>query len=229
MESGKFIKNFALFALLFCFGVSASFTQTRNPAQNPAPKKPAASPQTIVKTTTEISADEWTKIVDAFDKEDWMRAVLLAQMALGRLKNDNDKKQLAQLRYFYLYALAGKAAGGQIAYAELENTARSFIGKEFLMPSRQFLSNCTAKVNYICPVSDNEKALRVTATNKTGSAIHSFEYVKFNEKIDISGNDGKEAFIGGTLQAAQVNLYKQNIRILRLIFDKGSANIVANR
>lgn len=223
MKNGKFIKSLALVVSLFCLGVSVSLAQARKPAPKPAPKKPAASPQTII--TTEISADEWTKIVDAFDKEDWMRATLLAQIALGRLKTDNDKKQLAQLRYFYLYALAGKTAAGQIAYTDLEKTARGFIGKEFLMPSRQFLNNCTAKVNYICPVSDNEKALRVTATNKAGSTIHSFEYVKFNEKIDISGSDGKEAFVGGILQEAQVNLYKQNIRILRLIFDQGFANL----
>jgi hypothetical protein len=221
MENGKYIKPFALFTILFCLGVSASFGQTRKPA----PQKAAAPPQTAIKPITEIPAAEWTKIVAAFDKEDWAQAALLAQSALGRLKTDNDKKQLAQLRYFYLYALAGKAAGGKITYGELGKTANGFVGKEFLMPSREFLSNCAAKVNFICPVADNEKALRVTATNKSGSAIHAFEYIKFGEKIDVSGNQGKAAFLGGILQAAEINLYNQEFWILRLIFDQGFANL----
>lgn len=229
MENGKLIKRFALLISLFCLGISISFGQTRKPAEKPAPKKmststPAAAPKAI----TEIPVAEWTKIVEAFNKEDWSQAAFLTQTALGKLKNDNDKKQLAQLRYFYLYALAGKAAGDKISYAELVKTANQFIGKEFLMPSRRFLNRCTAKVNYICPVAGNEKAVRVTATNKSGSAIHSFEYVKLSEKADVSVNEGKEAFLGGTLQQAELNLYKQDIWILRLIFDKGFANLVSN-
>lgn len=224
------MKRLFFLTILVCLAVSAVFGQTRKPAAKPAAKKPvAAARAAIVKPVTEISAAEWSRIAGALDREDWTQGALLAQLSMSKLKTDNNKKQLAQLRYFYLYALAGKAASGKMTYAELEKIADGFIGKEFLMPSRQFLTACTAKVNYICPVADNENALRVTATNKSGSAIHSFEYVKLNQKADVAGNEGKEAFLSGILQAAEVNLYKQDIRIMRLIFDKGFSNVVSSR
>ncbi|MGI8494565.1 MAG: hypothetical protein ACR2L1_04530, partial [Pyrinomonadaceae bacterium] len=207
------------------------------PAKKPALKKPVAAktsaataakpaPKAVLK---EIPETEWKLLVAALEAEDWTRASTLASAAIGRLNTDNDKKQLVRLRYFYLYALAGKAAGGKMTYTELEKITALFIGKEFLMPSRDFLSDCTQKVNYICPVIANETVLRVTATNKSGTEIHSFEYVKLGEKFDFAANEGKTAFLGGTLQEAEIKPYKKNISIMRLIFEQGFVNIVASR
>jgi hypothetical protein len=239
MKYAKYPQNLILFAILLSVAVSAAFGQKAKTPVKSAPKKTVPATKTaaakipakvpVKAAPIEISQAEWNALVEALDKENWTQAALLASAALGKLKTDNDKKQQAQLRYFYLYALAGKAADGKITYAELLKTADSFIGKEFLMPSRQFLADCAAKVNFICATKDNENAVRVTATNKSGSAIHSFEYVKLAEKPDIAANDGKAAFVGGTLQKAEINLYKQNISIMRLIFDKGFVNIVASR
>jgi hypothetical protein len=136
------------------------------------------------------------------------------------------EKQLAQLRYLYVFALAGDAARGKIPYTELERVIKGYVGKEFLMPPRRFLADCKSNVNFICPVAGDDKALRVTATNRESSAIHSFEYVQLNEKIDVAENNGKQAFLGGTLLTAEVNVYKSNLRIMRLTFNKGFANLV---
>ena len=230
MKYGKYIKSLAFFTILFCMAVSTALGQTRKSPRKIAPKKPIAAPQAkTASALTEISDRDWSAIVSALEKEDWTQAALLSSLALGKLKTEKDKKQIARLRYFYLYASAGKAATGKMSYSELETIARSFIGKEFLMPSRQFLADCKQKLNYICATKDNEKVLRVTATNKSGSAIHSFEYVNLAEKIDIDGSSGKAAFLGGILQKAEINLYKQNISILRLVFDKGFVNLTASR
>lgn len=228
----KHFKNIIFFTILFCLATSAAFGQKRNiPAKKPAAAKSAATAPKSAATPvlTEIPAAEWSAITAALAKEDWAQAALLSSAALGKVKIENEKRQIAQLRYFYLFALAGKAAEGKTTYAELEKIADSFIGKEFLMPSRQFLADCTKKVNYICAAKDDENTLRVTATNKSGSAIHSFEYVKLDEKANVEANDGKSAFVGGTLEQTEINKYKQNISILRLIFDKGFVNIVASR
>jgi hypothetical protein len=222
------MKKFVLFTILFALATAAAFGQKREtPVKPPAPKTAGSTlPKSFV---TEISTTEWSAIINALNKEDWTQVALLSTTALGKLKAENDKKQLAQLRYFYLYALAGKATAGKMTYDELKKTADSFLGKEFLMPSRQFLADCKGKVNYICPVNDNENAVRVTATNKNGAAIHSFEYVKLTEKSDLTSPNGQWAFVGGVLENAEINLYKQNIRILRLFFDKGFVNIVVSR
>jgi hypothetical protein len=226
MRIGKFIKSVAVFTILFCLAISVTFGQKRKPSSSkPAPKKQIAAPKPIA----EISAAEWSAIVSALEKEDWTQAERLTAASLGKLKTDNDKKQLAQLRYFYLYALAGRAAGGKMAHSELEKIAAGFVGKEFLMPSREFLSVCQGNLNYICPVKSNEKMLRVTATNKSGSAIHSFEYIQLAEKFDFTDKNGKSALVGGILKETEINLYKSSIPIMRLIFDRGFVNIVASR
>jgi hypothetical protein len=245
MRNKKYIKGAALFAALFCLLIGAAFGQKRKSAPaaaaplKPAPKKtikagggapaPAAQKAAAAAAAAEISPAEWSTIISALDKEDWTTAERLSALSLEKLKTDNDKKQLARLRYFYIFALTGRAASGKLAYPELEKSVARFIGKEFLMPSRQVLSVCQGNVNYICPVRDNEKMLRVTATNKSGSAIHSFEYIQLTERLDFAGNRGKQAFVGGNLQKAEINLYKSNIPIIRLIFDRGFVNIVSSR
>ena len=221
------MKRLFLPVVLFCLAVSAApdgFGQKRKPAPKSAPKKPVAA--AAQQPVAEIPEADWNAILAALKREDWTQSALLSSLAMGKLKTDNDKKQFAQLRYFYIYSLAGDAAKGKISYTELERVAKGYIGKEFVMPGRQFLADCTSNVNYICPVKDNDNALRVTATNKAASAIHSFEYVQLAEKIDMAVNNRKQAFLGGILRAAEVNLYKSNLRIIRLTFDKGFVNIV---
>lgn len=223
------MKRLFILTALLCLAVSAGFGQKRKRAAKTAPQKQLAAAAAAAPEVAEIPAADWSAIVNALDKEDWTQAALLCSLSFGKLKTDNDKKQLAQLRYFYIYALAGDAARGKIPYTELERVVKGFIGKEFLMPSRQFLADCKSNVNYICPVAGNDKALRVTATNKSASAIHAFEYVQMAEKVDVAENNGKRAFLGGNLQKAEINLYKSNLRIMRLIFDKGFVNIVSSR
>ena len=213
-----------LFTVLFCLGASGAFGQKRKAAQTASPAKTIAAAAKF----KEISNSEWNVLTNALDKEDWERATVLAAAAMGKLNSDNDKKQLARLRYVYVHALSGKAAAGKITYQELGKIAVTLVGKEFLMPSRRFLADCAQRVNYVCPVKTDENAVRATATDKSGTTIHSFEYVKLIDKISSAENDGKQIFLGGTLESAQINVYKSDVRILRLVFDKGFVNIVPN-
>ena len=222
------MKKLFLSAVLFCLTAAGAFAQQRKtelPAK-PAPKKQpaAATPQ----KAAEIPAAEWNAVIEALDKEDWTRASVLSSGAMDRLKTDNEQKQLARLRYFYLYALAGKAAGGQMTYDELGRVAARFVGQEFLMPSREFLADCQGKVNYICPVRGDRNALRVTATNRSGSMIHAFEYVRLNEKYDLAGREGQAAFVGGKLDRAEITSPRENLLILRLVFEGGFVNPVVS-
>jgi hypothetical protein len=106
---------------------------------------------------------------------------------------------------------------------------KTLIGKEFLLPPRQFLSDCGQRVNYICPVKDNENALRVTATNKDATAILSFDYILFDTKVDLKEFTAKEAFLGGTLKNVEFNDDISKPWVMRLIFEKGFARVVVSR
>lgn len=217
------MKKLIFFTVLFSLAVSLTFGQKRATTVSPAPKK-------IVQPVRagEIPEPDWLKMADAMYLENWDKSSALAAQNLQRLKTDNPKKQLAQLRYIYLYSLAGKVSEGKMTFAEFERVAKTFVGQEFMLVSRQLLADCSTKVNYICAAKNNERVLRVTATNRSATKIHLFEYVVLNERFDVRANSEKLAFLGGNLKKVESNLYKSDMKIMRLVFDKGYVKVATD-
>jgi hypothetical protein len=221
------------FTFLFCLLVSVSFGQKiiTNSTENS---------QTIsIPNVPTISDTEWKVLTDALSAENWDRAAVYSWGLLNRLKIDNDAKQIARLRYFYLYALAGqilkahdvgKKTEEDAAWRELDKAVEPLIGKEFVLPPREYRSTCEKNLNFICPVKDNEKALRTTATNKEGKGILSFDYVVFEKKVDLKDYNDKQIFLGGTLKKVEFNeeLSDEQPWIMYLIFEKGFVRVVVN-
>ncbi|MDQ3063710.1 MAG: hypothetical protein M3R14_12760 [Acidobacteriota bacterium] len=224
------MKKIILFSILLCLFVPICFSQKRQTPINTVKPQPIQKP-----IITEVSDSEWKILTAALQSENWEKSAILASQYLQKIKIDNEKKQLAQLRYFYLYALAGKiltfSSAKKIieenaAWEELDKAVGSFIGKEFVLPPRRLLNDCKEVVNYICAVTGNDRALRVTATNKTGTAIHSFDYVGFDEKI-LSGEFAeRETFLGGKLKTVEFNQDMSKPWVMRLIFEKGFVSLV---
>lgn len=216
------MKKFVIITIcLFLTGVT-SFSQTKKTPVKIAPKQSVVVPIAVI---SEISVAEWNEITKALEVENWDKSALLSSIALRKLKTDNDKKQLASLNYFYLYSLAGKVQQSKTTYAEFEKISQAFIGKDFLMPSRQVSADCTGKVNYVCETQNDIMALRVTATNKSANVIHFFEYVRLNDFFDVLLNNRKKVFLSGKLVKVESDL-KNNIRIIRLFFEDGKAEII---
>jgi hypothetical protein len=222
------MKTLIFFAVFLCLTISAAPGQNRQTATTikPAPKKNVEVPATT--STGEVSETEWLKMADAMYRENWEKASALAQQNLQKLKTENSKKQMAQLRYVYLYSLAGKVAEGKMAFVDFERVANTFIGQEFLLVSRQLLADCDTKVNYICAAKNNDRILRVTATNRAATAIHLFEYIVLDEKFNVRANNEKLAFLGGNLKKVESSLYKTDLKIARLIFAKGYVKIATD-
>lgn len=211
------MKKFVIIALFILLTGVTSFSQTK--------KTPVKTSAIIpIKESSEISEIEWNEIAKTLEAENWSKSALLSSIALKKLKTENDKKQLASLRYFYLYSLAGKVQTKTATFAEFDKISQAFIGKEFLMPSRQILTDCTEKVNYICAVKNDVLSLRVTATNKTATSILFFEYLQLDAPFDFSANNEKKAFLGGKLLKIESDL-KNNMRIIRLFFEEGNVEI----
>jgi hypothetical protein len=217
------MKKLIFFTVLFALAVSLTFGQKRATIVNSAPKK-------IVQPVRagEIAEADWLRMADAMYLENWEKASTLAAQNLQKLKTDNAKKQLAQLRYIYLYSLAGKVSEGKMAFAELERVAEGFVGQEFMLVSRQLLSDCKTKVNYICAVKNNDRVLRVTATNRSATKIHLFEYVVLSERFNLRANSEKLAFLSGNLKKVETTLHKSDMKIMRLIFDKGYVKVATD-
>jgi len=188
-----------------------------------------------VKTTAVISDVEWKTLTDSLIAEDWDKSAALGLQFTNRIKIDNEKKQLAQLRYLYVYALAGKlfklsavknAAESTAIWEELKRAAARFTNKEFVLPPRQFLGDCRQVFNYICTVKADEKALRSVSTDKKGTEIHSFDYVRFDQKIGFREFKENKIFVGGTIRRVEFNEDLAKPWVMRLVFDKGFARVV---
>jgi len=226
------MKKFSFLIILSCFLASISL------AQKIVPRNDSDETLQIPKAgAITISDREWRILTDALTAENWDKAAFYASGLLNRLKIDNDKKQMAQLRYFYVYALAGRILKftdaknkieEDIAWKELDKAVESLIGKEFILPPRQFMGDCRQSLNYICKVKDNDKAFKVTATNKTGTGIHSFDYVLFDKKIDLQTYLDKQTFLGGTLKRVEFNDDMTKPWVMYLIFEKGFVRVVVN-
>src|SRR5689334_11373090 len=127
------MKNF-IFSTIFLFlSVLICFAQKTRP-----PIKPAKSEVVQAVAIKEISNTEWKNLADALTAENWNKSALLAAQYLQKIKVDNEKKQLAQLRYFYLYSLAGeilalssanKISEADVAWQELDKAVSEFTGK----------------------------------------------------------------------------------------------------
>lgn len=224
------MRKFILFTFLLCFPALICFAQTSK-----TPIKKVESKTVQPPAITEISEADWKSLIDPLQAENWDESTALAARYLENFKTDNDKKQLARLRYFYLYSLAGKILAASAAkvpieteslWNKLDKAVSDFTGKEFVLPPHRFLPECKEVVNYICPIKNNERALRVTTTNREGTAIHSFDYVAFEDKISTDKFGDGEIFLGGKLKRAEFNQNISKPWVMRLIFEKGFVRVV---
>ncbi len=218
------VRTAAVFGLVAVLWLAPAFGQRPNTPVRPVAKTPF-NPKPL-----EISDADWKTLAEALQSEDWTRAADLAGRDLVLLTAENDKKQLAQLRYLRLFALAGKILGSYAAgnaaeaektWLELDRLTVSFIGKDFLLPPRSYAADCSGKLNYLCKVRNSPDALRVTATNRAGTGIHSFDYILFDAPVGELNSFDAKIFIGGVLEKAEYNDDPSKPWVIRLFFKKG--------
>jgi hypothetical protein len=223
------MKKLIFITIWICIAAAVLHAQ---PPRVPAKITPRNVP---FKTVTEVSDADWLALAAVLEKEDWKQSATLAAGHLQILKTENDKKQIAQLRYIYLFSLAGQilaynaqsnAVEREKVWTEIDKAMESFINKEVVMPPRPFTTNCEKKLNVICQAKDTPNTFRTTATNKEGNGIHSFDYVQLEQPVDIKEFNGKEAFIGGILRRAEYNEDLSKPWVLRLIFNNGFLRVV---
>ncbi len=145
------MKRVVLSIMLFCLPAVVCFPQKSKPPVNSDTAK-----QPSIQQITEIPAAEWKILIESVQAENWGKSILLSSGYLAKVKAENDKKQIARLRYILLYALAGKIIASSFsgkkteedkARGELEKAANGFLNKEFFMPSREISIDCQGKLN----------------------------------------------------------------------------------
>jgi hypothetical protein len=173
------------------------------------------------KPTFVITDTQWKELITALKSENWESAFALSSDYMKLMKEDDEMKTLARLRYMYLYSAAGKVSEDKMSFETLEKTVKDFVGKEILAPYRKIKLDCRGEFNFICPSEENKKRTMTTAANKPGTSIFAFEYADLKETVDFARNSGKQAAVGGIVKDIVPNPNKTTIVIMRIYISDG--------
>jgi hypothetical protein len=168
------------------------------------------------KTTGEVSDKQWEDLFKALDSENWNTAFKLSDEYIKLLKNDDKADSIGHLRYMFLYSAAGRVTRGDMSFDELAEKIKGFEGKEIIFPIRTVLAECSGKFNYVCPSEGEKNKAMVSASNRTGTSIHAFEYLEFKENIDFKKYEGKEIALGGVVKSIVLNPNKSKFLVMRI-------------
>lgn len=227
------MRSFTVFLSLICFLTTCVSAQTSDvsPPDHVPIKKEEPFEQIDKFAVKSISKEDWRIMEDALLQDNWTKSARLAKNYLEKLKFETSDRQVARLRYIYLYSLAGKVLSYSFAEKETEEEAAreelkrvsgELIGERFMFPTRRILNDCGDVLNYICPAKDKPGFLYVIAANQTGTvASPSIEYFDMGLKFDIEKHDKKAAVLTGVLKRVEFNQKKTNVWVMRLFFEDG--------
>ncbi len=164
------------------------------------------------------TTDQWKSLLKALSTEDWDSAYRLSGTLLEQTKTENSEKELAKLRYMFLYSAAGRVLAGKMTYDELEKVVKPFVGTEVVLPFRTVLAQCGIgnNLNFICADNKDKKSLLVPATNQKGTTILIFEYYKFKDDPKLAGLAGSDVSLYGTITSIVPNPNRSDLIILRI-------------
>jgi hypothetical protein len=164
-----------------------------------------------------LTDEQWMPLYKALETEDWDTGEKLASKYLDEVKPQAGDNTLGRLRFIYLYTAAGRISAGKMTYDDLEKRIKGMAGKEIVFPGRFIKAKCQAGVDFnaVCK-SDGAYDLMITSSNRAGTSIHSFEYIKLKEKIDWAKTDGRVAAIIGTIDSIEPNPNKSRVLIMRI-------------
>lgn len=176
----------------------------------------------------QISEPQWTSLFSALENENWAEAASLSLKYIEQLKNDDNAKSIANLRYMLLYAAAGSVSVKKMSYDDLEKLIPKVVGKKIATPFHPLGIDCRPPMfNYICKTSEGEFDASITTTNKQATSILAFEYVKLARKFDIAKHQDQLATVIGTVDKIIPNPNKSTLVILR-IFTKDAEIVLQN-
>jgi len=172
----------------------------------------------------EVTDMQWEALLTAAGDEDWNQGFDLAEKYLKELKEDDER--LPRLRYIFLYSAAGKVSEGKLSYDRLPAITKDLIGKNIVLPYRQIVTHPKpGDLNFIVKSKDANGQLFVAATNKTGTTVYDFEYIKLKDGFNWEGHDDQYASISGVIDAIKPNPNKSAALVLRIYISNGSVKL----
>lgn len=222
------MKKSLIIIVLFLSSISGVYAQTDGKLVLKENVPSILSEQT---DKNDISAKDWSEMEAALQVEDWNKTIALSEEYLQKLDAETKDLKKARLRYIYLYSLAGKVISysfsgdreqEEYARKRLEVAAKSYVGREFVMPVRKVLADCKDAVNYVCDSKENPGFLHIAATNPTGTSVLFSEYIELSRvKLDVRKHSNADVILGGILKGVRLNPEKSNKLVMTLQFGEG--------
>ncbi len=165
-----------------------------------------------------ISEQEWERLYTALEGEDWSKSAELSETYLKQLKQEDENKSMARLRYILIFASAGRVSQRTMTHEELGKILTDSVGKDVVLPATKFLTKCPAPMNAFCVEGSGD--LFGAAANTKGTNIFAFERVKLKDKLDRQ-HEGDFGVVQGIVTSFELNPNKSTIWIMRLLVEKG--------
>ena len=172
----------------------------------------------------EVTDTQWKALLKAASDEDWNEGFDLARQYLQQL--DGSDERLPRLRYIYLYTAAGKVSEGSMSYDRLPEITKNVVGKQIVLPYRQIsTAPKPGDLNFIVEPKESKGQLFVAATNKAGTTIHDFEYIKLKDAFDLASHDDQYASVSGVVDDIKPNPNKSAAIVFRIYISSGCVAI----
>ncbi|MDO3644453.1 hypothetical protein [Mucilaginibacter sp. L3T2-6] len=154
-----------------------------------------------------ITDDEWGKVINCLEKEDWPGASKLSKQYLQKIPKEKlNDYDAANLRYMYIFSNSGLMNDGRISHETALNNVKEFVGMKVKLPGHPIALK--QGFNTIDRSSGKTDTLFITASNRAKTQILCFEYIVMskpfsNEKFEKS--EGKICRLTGTLKSIRVD------------------------
>jgi len=172
-----------------------------------------------------ISRKENETLISTMNSEDWPKARKLASELMHRYYIDPEGNQ-ALLRYMFLYALAGEVTTGALSYDALSDSIKELIGEPLLTRARKFSTDKGTGGGLNVLSLNDSGVIFTTTTNREGTYIHFFEYLKLEEPVNTSELNGKRIRTMGIIEAIETNPNKSRVWIMRVRMKHGQIEVV---
>jgi hypothetical protein len=184
---------------------------------------------TVVKAQSPIrESKDFSDLITSLQNEDWQNANRLSLSCLKKApENDKDNVDAALLRYMFIYSEAGLMNDQKVSKSQALKNIINFKGQLIILPGHPVALKYA--LNTIQLVNNKTDSLFITATNRNGTDIFSFEYVILKDKWpidDFKNQDGKAFRLGGIIKSLTVE--GNFLPRFRIIIDQGTYQTMEN-
>lgn len=184
---------------------------------------------TVVKAQSPTrESKDFSDLITSLQNEDWQNANKLSLACLKEVpENDKDNVDAALLRYMFIYSEAGLMNDQKVSKSQALKNIINFKGQLIILPGHPVALKYA--LNTIQLVNNKTDSLFITATNRNGTDIFSFEYVVLKDKWpidDFKNQDGKVYRLGGIIKSLTVE--GNFLPRFRIIIDQGTYQTMEN-